>query len=728
MLKFLSRKNFKGNVKLITIALIILMLIQMLIIVFISNSRRLERFNDTAAKAFTASAVSTSEIMDSLKEIVLSIAAERDVNFMMLSNNITNADIRNFRRTVDDVRERMQMNVDAFYVYNDKTHTLYDRAFNRVHIDNMPESRTKSEIISNGAVGYKISLFLDKKDFLVASDVSMARPKVLRVRYFPSLRSKSCIIADVNISYFKEIFKDYNKEFSSQVFIFDSKNELLYADDEEMAKYVEVDMPFIKGADFSSPVQRNYGGEKHLVIRYYSEKTGLSMLSLIPDSAIKVDFSETKALLYTNLSLAIALLVVLMFILIVRWIHKIARENLRQQQLEEETGRHNKLMSKKQHLINCLFKPDEQDICKAREYISALVDDDKAVDDESYMSLFCLEIYAYDSFAESHSNRDMRLYKYGISNICEEIINKYVRAIDVLERDGMMVYLVVSPDIDQCRKAFAECQTAVSDYIGISISAILSNEGDINSLPDMYADAQQLSEYKFMVEEPAFFDMSMIERLVSVSEDEMNERLDKVCADLADGNREELGKLYEWLRCLFLSDAKNVMWILMFRLFNIGKRNARNLGSTASFATRFNSVKSLTEMKSFFEDLIAQVFVVNEKDMEQNEQNDRIQTVRDIIERNFRSSSFCSADVAEEMELSKAYLSQKFKQATGISISEAINDRRMEAFAGDLLTTDKSVKTIIENVGGVNHNYFMMMFKKKYGMTPTEYRREFKLH
>jgi len=85
--------------------------------------------------------------MDNLKEIVLSTAAERDVNYMMLTDTITNADIRNFRRTVDDVHERTLRNVSDFYVYNDKTHTLYDRAFNRVHIDDMPETvQTKHRI------------------------------------------------------------------------------------------------------------------------------------------------------------------------------------------------------------------------------------------------------------------------------------------------------------------------------------------------------------------------------------------------------------------------------------------------------------------------------------------------------------------------------------------------------------------------------------------------------
>ncbi|MBE7022302.1 MAG: helix-turn-helix transcriptional regulator [Ruminococcaceae bacterium] len=55
-----------------------------------------------------------------------------------------------------------------------------------------------------------------------------------------------------------------------------------------------------------------------------------------------------------------------------------------------------------------------------------------------------------------------------------------------------------------------------------------------------------------------------------------------------------------------------------------------------------------------------------------------------------------------------------------------INERRLEEFARLLVSTDQSVKSIIDAIGGVNHNYYMIMFKKKFQMTPTEYRKSFK--
>ncbi|MBQ8588592.1 MAG: AraC family transcriptional regulator [Clostridia bacterium] len=724
MFKNLSWKNIKGNVKLISVALVILMLMQMLIIIFVASGRRVERFNDTAAKAFTASSVTMTEMLDNIKEIVLTTAAERDVNYMMLSDNVSLSDMQNFRRTIDLVRNRMIMKVKTFYVYNEKTNMLYGRGFEKVKPEDMPDTHTKAQIMRSSATGDKMVIFADTENFLTDFQ---GTEKVLRFRYFPGRKSNSCIIADVSMSRIAEVFEDYMEEFSAEIFIMDTAGKLLYGSGENPAMYVEKDMDYIKNANFSSPVLRRYGDEKYLILRQYSQKTGMYMLSLIPNSAIKVDLSETQTLLYTNLSLVIALLVVLILFFVIKWINETAKENLRRQQMEEETGRYNRLMRKKQYLINCLFKPDDHDIRKAKEYIADLAEDcagDSGI--WSRVSVLRLEICAYDNFIETYSNRDIHLYKYGIANICEETLNNHMKAIAVYERDAGMIYLVPSGDTAGCRRAFAECQAAVDSYVGLKLSAMLSSEGEFEDLPDLYKETQQLSEYSFMLEGPVFLEAKILDSLASADDKVMNERLDSVCADLAQGGREELGRLYDWLRCLNLTDAKNVMWMLMFRLFNIGKRNGRSLGNIDSLAAQFNSLKSLTDMKQFFAHLIALVFS-GEKDIEQTKDNDTVQKVLDVVERRFREPNFCSDDVAADMNLSKAYLSRKYKQATGSSILETINERRMEAFASELLTTDKSVKSIIEEVGGVNHNYYMMMFKKKYSMTPTEYRQEFKL-
>ena len=723
MFKHLSWENVKGNVKLISTAFIILMFIQMLAIILVANGRRVERFNDNAAKAFTAGSVTMTEMLDNIKETVLTTASERDVNFMMLSDSISLNDMQNFRRTIDNVRNRMIMKVKTFYVYNEKTDTLYGRGFEKVKMEDMPDTYTKAEIMRSSASGDKMIIFADIESFMTDYQ---GTEKVLRFRYFPDRKSNSCILADVNVSKVAEVFEDYMDEFSSEIFIVDSQGQTFYQSDKELGKYLEKDKGYLFKANFSSPVLRRYGNEKYLILRQYSAKTGMYVFSLIPDSAITVDFTETRTLFYANISLVIAFLVMLILIFVIRRFNEMVRENQRHQQRDAETGQHNKLMKKKQHLINCLFKPDDIDIREAKEYIANLTK--KSEDDElwSRMSLLRIEICSYDKFIETHSNRDVHLYKYGILNICNETLNNHMKTITVYERDSWMVFLVLSCDVTECRKAFDECRFAIRSYVDLELSAMLSSEAEFEKLSDLSKETQQLLEYSFMLDGPVFLEASLLNNLVTIDSSKAEKVIDNVCSDLAQGNTIELENLYDFLKQLNFTDAKNVLWIFMFRLFNIGKRNAKNIGNIDRLAAQFNSIGSLADMKKFFAELTTQVFG-SEKDMDQTNKNDTVQKVLEVVERRFREPMFCSDDVAEDMKLSKAYLSRKYKQATGISILETINERRLEAFASELLTTNKNIKTIIEDVGGANYNYYMMMFKKKYSMTPTEYRQEFKL-
>ena len=80
--------------------------------------------------------------------------------------------------------------------------------------------------------------------------------------------------------------------------------------------------------------------------------------------------------------------------------------------------------------------------------------------------------------------------------------------------------------------------------------------------------------------------------------------------------------------------------------------------------------------------------------------------------------------IAENLFISKAYLSERFKQITGISLSEYIYTTKMER--AKYLLTSSSLKNyeIAEALGYNDHEYFSKVFKKSTGFSPTEYRKE----
>lgn len=78
--------------------------------------------------------------------------------------------------------------------------------------------------------------------------------------------------------------------------------------------------------------------------------------------------------------------------------------------------------------------------------------------------------------------------------------------------------------------------------------------------------------------------------------------------------------------------------------------------------------------------------------------------------------------LARTLDFSPYYLSKLFKQHFGVSFIEYLTDLRTHAAKEYLADPTRSVREVGELVGYPNSNYFVKMFKKKTGLTPTEYR------
>ena len=72
--------------------------------------------------------------------------------------------------------------------------------------------------------------------------------------------------------------------------------------------------------------------------------------------------------------------------------------------------------------------------------------------------------------------------------------------------------------------------------------------------------------------------------------------------------------------------------------------------------------------------------------------------------------------------IDKYYMCRVFKKATGLTIIEFINNKRLAEAERMLKGTAKTVTAVAMSVGFNNASYFTEMFKAKYGMTPGEFR------
>jgi two-component system response regulator YesN len=79
--------------------------------------------------------------------------------------------------------------------------------------------------------------------------------------------------------------------------------------------------------------------------------------------------------------------------------------------------------------------------------------------------------------------------------------------------------------------------------------------------------------------------------------------------------------------------------------------------------------------------------------------------------------------LAEWIRMDASYVSDLFKKKTGTTLTHYIQKRRIQAAKMLLAETDRTVSEIGRQVGFENDNYFIKVFKKWCGSTPSEYRR-----
>lgn len=93
------------------------------------------------------------------------------------------------------------------------------------------------------------------------------------------------------------------------------------------------------------------------------------------------------------------------------------------------------------------------------------------------------------------------------------------------------------------------------------------------------------------------------------------------------------------------------------------------------------------------------------------------------IEENY-DREIAVGDIAQALSLNVKYLSRLFKQHCGQTMTQYISALRLKKAIALLETTSLPIHSVGEQVGFHDVRGFIRLFKKQYGITPSEYRLE----
>jgi YesN/AraC family two-component response regulator len=105
-----------------------------------------------------------------------------------------------------------------------------------------------------------------------------------------------------------------------------------------------------------------------------------------------------------------------------------------------------------------------------------------------------------------------------------------------------------------------------------------------------------------------------------------------------------------------------------------------------------------------------------------NQEQTFISKMNEIILKNIDDPKFSVEELAERLGVSRVQLYRKVKAILGISISDHINNIKLEKAVDLLKNSGQNVSEIAYALGFSSPNYFSTAFKNKFGVSPKEFK------
>ncbi|GIP17310.1 hypothetical protein J40TS1_29520 [Paenibacillus montaniterrae] len=343
-----------------------------------------------------------------------------------------------------------------------------------------------------------------------------------------------------------------------------------------------------------------------------------------------------------------------------------------------------------------------------------------------------------DRFEElkQQGHGDVLTYKFAIMNISTEICSKYFRveALD-LEDDSLLMFVnvpeasTVAPDT--LGVILKEVQAACKEYLRLGLSiAVTPLCSDPYQLHTLYKQAREASLHRFFEGRGAIIDMSK-QHFEQKPHHFPIGKEKRLIEALKTGRQEEAKLLFseimEETRAYSIHTAQLTVKHLTATLENMVAEIERNGSLQLGFGSelhvpRFENVETLEELTHDFHQLFDTIMSkLNEK--RSGKQEELIRKINEIIAQEFANPMLSLNYIADELGMSTYHISRVYRQQNSATIIDAINDYRMEHAKQLLTNTETSIAEISAKTGYTSSSYFHRMFKKLYGVTPSEFRK-----
>lgn len=347
-----------------------------------------------------------------------------------------------------------------------------------------------------------------------------------------------------------------------------------------------------------------------------------------------------------------------------------------------------------------------------------------------------IKIDDYKKFSEKYNEDDMALYRFAIINITSELLSDAFKneAID-LKSDQIVIIMNVEGEADEAfptiKELIKQAQKFIFYYYKIKVSVAISRcSNDTKELTRLYNEALNISMYRLIFESESVLTQDMVKQNIENQEVGYKVALErKLIQEIKVGNIEKSGEtVNNILKEISRLNYNNIVLALL-QLINSIKATVDeiNIQRLEPIYIDFNllakgifDIESLDELQAKIMELLKAA--VNRSGSVENEKQIALaEAVKEIINNNYFDSGLYLPEISSRLNMSAKHIARVFKAVTEMSVSEYINEVRLNKAVEWLENSKLSIHEIIPKIGIDNESYFYKLFKMKYGVTPREY-------
>lgn len=352
----------------------------------------------------------------------------------------------------------------------------------------------------------------------------------------------------------------------------------------------------------------------------------------------------------------------------------------------------------------------------------------------------CLLIEIDDgrNFNLAYSAKDQELLRFVLSNVVSEIAKEREAAIysNWIKGERLLVLLYVAPN--QANTLAGELAQSVIDWvrrnmrftitIGIG-TPVMDDERAAAS----YQEAKLTLSYKITLGKSrslSYADLSI--HAMRELEDPIS-RIAQIVRTVFQGKAEWEGMLHSLIETMKLQSLSrdDSLNLLQYLVYQLQKELPRQNESIVHYWTtellpqleeRLHTDETLDELSSHLIQFIGPLCGMIAEQLRTAKHFELMHQVKVYIESNYNDDSLSLESLSSQFGISDKYLSRLFKETIGINFGEFITELRLEKAKELLRLTTEPIQTIGQRVGYTNPLTFTRVFKRTYGMTPSDMR------